>query len=212
MPVRASYPPATFGYRLLLLLAAGLLTVGCSRPAGSVPPEAAGEPCQTGKVGAGPELMLERWGETLYICSRQTLLAAADGVTAAELADVDGDGKLELLMQWAPPGTDRRRLHVYSAGPSGIVPRWRGSRMSGVLRDFSVPTMRRAGGDPVVTLEHLDGKLSLLMYVWDGFGFAADCTRPLEDPPAREVRLVCSELAVLCEVGAQPPTIACRSD
>ena len=157
-------------------------------------------------------MVLERRGETLYICSRRTLLAEARGVSEAAVADVDGDGKLELLLQWAPPGTDRRRLHVYAAHPAGIVPKWRGSRMSGDLLHFSVPGRGRKGGEPVVTLERLGGRLSLLLYVWDGFGFIARCTLPLENASSGETRLACDGLAVLCKVSGQPPTLACRVD
>ncbi len=208
--MRASHTSALGLACLLLLPALPPLASGCAGNSGSAPPAARVAPCVSGQQDPPQELMLERRGETIYICSRQTLLAEARGVSEAALADVDGDGKLEVLLQWAPPGTAHHRLHVYGVAPTGIVPKWRGSRMSGELLHFAVPGQGRDGRDPVVTLERLDGKLYLLLYAWDGFGFAARCTLPVGDATSGEVKLECNELAVLCELDGQTPSIACR--
>ena len=200
---------------LLLLLPAICLATTCAPRSGSPEPAALREhapacACETG--GQCEQLVLERRGETIYICSRRTLLAEARGVSRAAVADVDGDGKLEVLLQWAPPGTDRRRLHVYAAGSSGIEPKWRVSRMSGELLDFTVPTVGKEGGDPVVTLEHLDGRLALMLYRWDGFGFSALCARRLRTASSGEVELACDGFVAACTVGGRPPALECREE
>lgn len=95
-------------------------------------------------------------------------------------ADVDGDGKEELLI-----GLNKvtrhspNRIHtiyVYGFDGAQMYPKWRGSRMARDFVDFSIAKNKK--GDKIFTLDRLlDGRYALSCYTWSGFGFRKNWER-----------------------------------
>lgn len=93
-----------------------------------------------------------------------------------EAADVDGDGKQDLIVgivkatRYLPdPHTT---IFVYGFNGERIDKKWLGSTMGRDLVDFDFGPPEKKGMQPLYTLENtLDRKTALSKYFWNGFGF-----------------------------------------
>jgi hypothetical protein len=92
------------------------------------------------------------------------------------LADVDGDGRRELVLgvfkraRFDP--VLRKRLFVYDWPGDNLVPRWLGSRLSLPFDDFAFVDCNRDGKEELLALEQgPGGRRRLMLYEWNGFGF-----------------------------------------
>jgi hypothetical protein len=96
-----------------------------------------------------------------------------DGAWGLWVADVDGDGRPEVLVALRRPAlhdpVPENRLHVYAVVDGQCVPLWRGTRLAGRfdelrVRDDRLLALERTGG----------GRRRVAEYRWTGFGYAVD--------------------------------------
>ena len=127
------------------------------------------------------------------------------------LADVDGDGRPELVLgvfkraRFDP--VPRKRLFVYDWPGHTLVPRWLGSRLSLPFDDFAFVDCNGDGRDELVALEQgPGGRRRLMRYDWNGFGFSGDEKTMVEVTPDSDLiqstpdgmRLKAATPAALC--------------
>jgi len=112
-------------------------------------------------------LLLERTGPSGRPIGRRLL----PPLFRLHLADIDADGSCELIA-----GIERtirkktwRRVYVYRARRPDFPPLWLGSRLSFVLRDFTVTPVRGRTGLRASELRF--GRPVVSTYLWYTFGF-----------------------------------------
>lgn len=93
-----------------------------------------------------------------------------------QTCDVDGDGKLEISLgvyKTAPFHPEMaKRPFIYDWHKGGIVPKWRGSRLSRPFEDYIFADIDFSQSDELISIEYLsDGNKALASYKWKGFGF-----------------------------------------
>ncbi len=99
-----------------------------------------------------------------------------------EIADVDGDGRREMIVGvfkatkfFAKP---HNCLFIYGFAGETAFPKWLGSSLSRPFTDFTFADMDNEGGDELIAMETtLEGRLSLAVYHWNSFGFTLDWHR-----------------------------------
>lgn len=96
------------------------------------------------------------------------------------LADIDGNGMDDLIagVERTIRGRIWKRVYVYESRPPDFPPLWLGSRLSFVLDDFSVVTVRDRPGLRAVERQY--GRRVTSEYLWYTFGFRSVSSR--EDP------------------------------
>ena len=96
------------------------------------------------------------------------------------LADIDGNGADDLIagVERTIRGRAWKRVYVYEARRPDFPPLWLGSRLSFVLDDFSVVTVRGRPG--LRAAERRYGRRVTSEYLWYTFGFRTVSSR--EDP------------------------------
>lgn len=93
-----------------------------------------------------------------------------------DIADVDGDGKKEIIVgvfkstKFFPK--PHNCLFVYGWSGKKAYSKWLGSSLGRVFTDFLFADLDNKTGDELIALETtLEGKKSLAIYKWNGFGF-----------------------------------------
>lgn len=93
-----------------------------------------------------------------------------------EIADVDGDGKKEMIVgvfkstKFFPK--PHNCLFIYGWSGEKGFPKWLGSSLGRVFTDYLFADLDGKTGDELIALETtLEGKKSLAIYKWNGFGF-----------------------------------------
>lgn len=96
-----------------------------------------------------------------------------------EIADVDGDGKHEIIIgiikstKFFPK--PHNCLFIYDWKNGHAFPKWLGSSLGKPFTDFLFADLDNMVGDELIALEtNLDGKKSLAVYRWNSFGFTLD--------------------------------------
>lgn len=96
-----------------------------------------------------------------------------------EIADVDGDGKLEIVVgvfkstKFFPK--PHNCLFIYGWAGDHAFPKWLGSSLGRPFTDFLFADLDGQTGDELIAMESsLEGKKSVSAYRWNGFGFTLD--------------------------------------
>lgn len=97
----------------------------------------------------------------------------------ASAADIDGDGRLDLLLLvWKTTRYDRQlawRPFVYTLRDGRWVPKWLGSRVGRPLVEAAL--VHTPHGVRMLTIEHFgEAETVLTLYHWRGFGFWGEWT------------------------------------
>lgn len=92
------------------------------------------------------------------------------------VADVDGDGRPEILVGLFKPTSRIRKPHnclfVYRFDGRQVTPGWLGSRLARDFHDFKViPPVGKGGPRLVVDESEIHGRKRSGVYCWSGFGF-----------------------------------------
>lgn len=96
-----------------------------------------------------------------------------------KVADIDGDGKLEIALGIIKPTKFFPKPHnclfTYSWTGSSVVPKWLGSSLSRTFTDFMFANLDGIAGDELIALENsLKRKKSVGIYKWNSFGFTLE--------------------------------------
>jgi hypothetical protein len=96
-----------------------------------------------------------------------------------EIADVDGDGRREIIVgvfkstKFFPK--PHNCLFVYGFSFKRAFPKWLGSALGRAFMDFTFIDLDGEKGDELIALETtLEGKTGLSQYKWNGFGFTLE--------------------------------------
>ncbi len=94
------------------------------------------------------------------------------------LADIDGDGRIELLTAVRKTTyydtQEKNRFFVFHYSDKKLVKKWTGSQIAGTWRDFIVGELLPAKGEEIIFIsEDESGKEKLMVYSWFDFGFQA---------------------------------------
>ncbi|QZY53585.1 hypothetical protein [Crassaminicella profunda] len=129
----------------------------------------------TGKKGEvfGNELLILSFDRGFYELFRKTFHHL--NPWKVQIADVDGDGKKEISIgvykqtRFHPVMAKRPFIYDWN---EGIVPKWRGSRLSKPFEDYIFADIDDDKMDEIVSIEILkNGKNTVNSYKWKGFGF-----------------------------------------
>ena len=108
----------------------------------------------------------------------------------AEVADIDGDGRDELVVG-ADDGDENwgRSIWVLAADERGQIEAiWRGSRMSNRrLLGFAIGASEDGTTQQVLALETARGQCVQTVYEWNGFGFDAQSTERVTCPVGADI-------------------------
>jgi hypothetical protein len=94
-------------------------------------------------------------------------------------ADMDGDGKREIVLGVHKATRFFPRPHnclfIYGWDGKIATKKWLGSSLSKPFSDFAFGQLDKDAEDELVALETLrDGRLCVVVYSWNGFGFDSD--------------------------------------
>lgn len=96
-----------------------------------------------------------------------------------QIADVDGDGRLEIAVGVFKPTTFFPRPHnclfIFGWAGDRAFPKWLGSSLARPFTDFRFANIDHKAGEELIAIEtSLEGAKSVAMYRWNGFGFTLD--------------------------------------
>ncbi len=96
-----------------------------------------------------------------------------------EIADVDGDGRREIIVgvfkstKFFPK--PHNCLFIYGFNGETAFPKWLGSSLSRPFADFTFADLDNEAGDELIAMETtLEGRISVAVYHWNSFGFTLD--------------------------------------
>lgn len=103
-----------------------------------------------------------------------------------ELADVDGDGKKEILVAVYKTthfdDQEKNRMFIFNFDGEKLYKKWTGSQIAGVWRDFYVDDLLSIRGDELIFIEQMKGEGERLsIYYWFDFGFHLLATSGIYD-------------------------------
>jgi len=103
---------------------------------------------------------------------RQVACGALTGAWGLWVTDVNGDGKLDLVIALRKKArfdpVVANRPHVYRLVGHRCVPLWRGTRLAGRFEQLAVR------GGLLWALERVGGRRRVARYRWRGFGYAVE--------------------------------------
>lgn len=93
-----------------------------------------------------------------------------------ELADVDGDGKTDILIGVRKTthydAVEKNRLFIFDYTEGKLVKKWTGSQIAGTWNDFYAEDFLSSKGAELVFISQAEnGRDRLELYYWFGFGF-----------------------------------------
>lgn len=98
------------------------------------------------------------------------------------IADVDGDGRSEIIVgvykatHYFPK--PHNCLFIYGWEGESLSPKWLGSTLSKPFTDFTFADLNHDGHQELIAIETTrEGKQSVGVYSWNGFGFTLDWQR-----------------------------------
>lgn len=92
-----------------------------------------------------------------------------------ELADIDGDGKKEILTAVHKTAhfdkKIKNRMFIFNYTDGKLVKKWTGSEIAGSWEDFTAGDIVPIKGSELIFLSRVEGKEQVSVYYWDYFGF-----------------------------------------
>lgn len=209
----------------MLWCTAALLMLVAQTPISYAGDQPSANPCSLAGKQVSAAISVHTLNDRLTICNGEVPIAATGKVTHTEVADVDGDGENEILIQWAPQdkGKDRQgkhnsqRLHVYRFTDQGLAPVWRGSAMSGRLVSFAILGDSKSAAGAIATLEHGARHKYLLAYRWDRFGFVATCKMRIDPAQSgttdrHSAKALCNQTRISCSWEGEGKLMRCSAE
>lgn len=132
-----------------------------------------------------------------------------------ELADIDGDGKQELLTAVHKTAlfdkTQKNRLFIFRYDKGKLVKKWTGSEIAGEWSDFMAGDFMPAKGDELIFIQKIGKGERVSVYYWFGFGFLL-FAESRDYPDILSVSVQDDSLTVTCRERGRKRTVELRAE